>query len=188
MRRVQQDSALEISDESRLYLMLASPERINAMNSAVLKIILSKGCTPIVVTVNRPYRVLAKAYAREGISSDAVWVIDAVTQYSGGTCEELPHVRYVSNPANLTDLGIAITGLLKEIPGTKKCIVFDSVNMLLIHIPSVTAARFFHFVVNKLKLADISGIFLSVEKGLDPVILSQMSAFVDTIIDYSGDP
>jgi len=58
-------------------------------------------------------------------------------------------------------------------------IMFDSVSMLLIHISSATASEFFHFVVNKLKLSDISGIFLCVEKGLEPVILSQKTVFVD---------
>jgi hypothetical protein len=69
-------------------------------------------------------------------------------------------------------------------PEGKKCIIFDSVSMLLIHIPSATASKFLHFVVNKLQLSDVSGIFLSVEKGLDPVVMSQMSAFVDHVMDY----
>jgi hypothetical protein len=69
-------------------------------------------------------------------------------------------------------------------PAGKKCIMFDSVSMLLIHIPSATASKFLHFIVNKLKLSDVSGVFLCVEKGLDPVILSQMSSFVDHITDY----
>jgi hypothetical protein len=93
-------------------------------------------------------------------------------------------VKYVTNPSNLTDLGIAITELLKQMPPGKKCIMFDSVSMLLIHIPSVTASKFLHYVVNKLQLSEISGIFLCVEKGLDPLILSQMTAFVDHIMDY----
>ncbi len=177
-------AAFEITDENRLYLLLARPVQINAMNLAVIKTVIARGCTPVIVTVNQPYRVLAKTYAKEGIVASQIFVIDAVTQYSGGACEPAPGVRYVSNPANLTDLGIAITETLKQLPGTRKCIVFDSVSMLLIHIPSATASKFLHFVVNKLKLSDISGIFLSVEKGLDPVILSQMSAFVDTIIDF----
>lgn len=180
--------ALEISGESRLYLLLAPPVQINAMNMAVIKTTLARNCTPVIVTVNRPYSVLAKSYAKEGINPERIFVIDAVTQYSGGSCEPNPRVRFINSPANLTDLGIAITEVLKQLPGEKKCIVFDSVSMLLIHIPSATASKFLHFVVNKLKLSDISGIFMSVEKGLDPVVLSQMSAFVDAIIDYDNEP
>jgi hypothetical protein len=178
------DNSPDIPEENLLYLMLSQPERVQTMNIAVMKKILSTGCTPLVITVNQPHKVLAKIYAKEGIHPEQYYVIDTVTQYSGGTCTPGPRVKYVNNPANLTDLGIAITELLKQIPEPKKCIMFDSVSMLLIHIPTATASKFLHFVVNKLKLSDISGIFLCVDKGLDPVVLSQMSAFVDKIVDF----
>ena len=169
---------------SMLCLMLAQPENVPEMNLLVMKKIIESGCTPLIVSVNKPNKVLTKMYAKEGISPDAYYVIDAVTQYSGGECTPGPKVKYVTNPSNLTDLGIAITELLKQMPAGKKCIMFDSVSMLLIHIPSVNASKFLHFVVNKLKLSDVSGVFLCAEKGLDPVILSQMSSFVDHIKDY----
>jgi hypothetical protein len=175
---------LDISGETLLYLMLSQPERVQAMNIAVIKKILANGCTPLLITVNQPHKVLMKMYIKEGIRPEQYYVIDAVTQYSGGACVPDPRVKYVNNPANLTDLGIAITEFIKQIPDARKCIMFDSVSMLLIHIPTATASKFFHFVVNKLKLSDISGIFLCVDKGLDPVILSQMSAFVDKIVDF----
>lgn len=164
--------------------MLAQPEKVNDMNILVMKKIIASSCVPLIITVNKPYKVLVKMYAKEGISPDSYYVIDAVTQYSGGECVPGPRVKYVTNPSNLTDLGIAITEVLKHMPAGKKCIMFDSVSMLLIHIPSATASKFLHFVVNKLKLSDISGIFLCVEKGLDPLVLSQMSAFVDHIMDF----
>ena len=170
--------------ESSLCLMLSRPEKIQEMNIMVLKRILESGCTPLVVTVNKPYKVLTKLYIREGIDPTRIFVVDAVTQYSGGDSTPARQVRFVNNPANLTDLGIAITELMKQMPEGKKCIMFDSVSMLLIHIPSATASKFLHFVVNKLKLSDISGVFLCVDKGMDPVILSQMSAFVDNITDF----
>lgn len=180
------DTSLTIDADHLLYLMLSQPDRIQAMNISVMKKILQSGCTPLIITVNQPQKVLSKIYAKEGIGPEQYYVIDAVTQYSGGACTPGPRVKYVNNPANLTDLGIAITELIKEIPDQKKCIMFDSVSMLLIHIPTATASRFLHFVVNKLRLTDISGIFLCVDKGLDPVVLSQMSAFVDRIVDFDS--
>jgi hypothetical protein len=174
----------ESLDKKLLYLMLSPPEKIQLMNISVINNILTHDCTPLIVSVNLPYKILVKLYAKEGIDIQNCYFVDAVTQYSGGVLEPLPHVKYVSNPANLTDLGIAITEIIKQMPGKNKCILFDSVSMLLIHIPSVTASKFLHFVVNKLKLCEVSGIFLCVEKGLDPLILSQMSAFVDKIVEY----
>jgi KaiC/GvpD/RAD55 family RecA-like ATPase len=154
------------------------------MNLVVIKKILEEKDTPLIISLNQPSQVLVKSYAKEGITPDQYYVIDAVTHYSGGSCRPDPHIRYVNHPADLTGLGIAITEFLRQIPSSRKCIIFDSVSMLLIHIPTASASKFLHFVVNKLKISDVSGIFLCVENGLDPVILSQMSAFVDKIVDY----
>ncbi len=173
-------------DNSLLYLLLAQPESINSMNLAMIKKLQSSHCIPLLVTVNQPFKILSKIYKAGGIDPESVYVVDAVTLYSGGNTGPNPKVRYVNNPANLTDLGIAITEILKIMPEGKKCILFDSVSMLLIHIPSVSAAKFLHFVINKLKLSDVSGIFLCVEKGVDPVVIAQMSASVDKIVDFES--
>jgi len=172
---------------SSLCLLLASADRVNDLSFRVVRKTLKSGCIPLVVTINKPCKVLIKVYEKDGIDPASYYVIDAVTKYSGGECTPGPRVRYVNTPSDLTELGIAITELLRRMPAGKKCIVFDSVSMLLIHAPSATTSKFLHFLVNKLSLADVSGIFLCVEKGLDPVIVSQMSAFVDHIVDTDKD-
>lgn len=174
------------SAQSTLCLLLVSADKVNVTNISMMKRIQQSGCTPLIVTVNKPYKILVKMYAKEGISPDSFYVIDAVTKYSGGECTPQPKVRYVNMPSNLTDLGIEITEIIKKMPEGKKCIIFDSVSMLLIHSPSVTTSKFLHFLVNKLSLSDISGIFLCVEKGLDPAIIAQMKAFVDHIVDMDS--
>jgi hypothetical protein len=54
---------------------------------------------------------------------------------------------------------------------------------MLIYLSSPNISKFIHFVTNKLRLMDISGIFLAVEKGLDPMLMTQLTTFVDTVID-----
>ena len=58
---------IDIQDDSLLYLMLAPPEMVNAMNISVIKNIITRGCTPLIITVNQPYKILAKTYSKEGI-------------------------------------------------------------------------------------------------------------------------
>jgi hypothetical protein len=176
--------ALDLSTDTQLFLLLSAPQAINTINLLMIKKILTGKCTPLIISLNQPCQVLVKSYAKEGITPDQYYVIDAVTHYAGGTMHPDSHTRYINHPADLTGLGIAITEFLKQIPSPCKCILFDSVSMLMIHIPTATASKFLQFVVNKLKISDVSGIFLCVEKGLDPVILSQMSAFVDKIVDF----
>jgi hypothetical protein len=180
------DHDLELTKDTQLYLLMSAPRDTNALNVMVIKKILADRSTPLVISLNQPCQVLIKSYAKEGITPDQYYIIDAVTHYAGGTTHPDSHTRYINHPADLTGLGIAITEFLRQIPSPSKCILFDSVSMLLIHIPTATASKFLQFVVNKLKISDVSGIFLCVEKGLDPVILSQMSAFVDKVVDFEN--
>ena len=171
-------------EKRQLFLILATPSDIRQRNIDLIKEISSNGYHTIIVTINFPYTILSKLYAENGVDLSTVSFIDAVTRNSIGSVENIPGVvRYVNNPANLTDLGIAVTEVLKDHSGKRVCILYDSVSTMLIYLSSTNISKFIHFVTNKLRLMDISGIFLAVEKGLDPMLMSQLTTFVDTVID-----
>ncbi|MGD0080505.1 MAG: hypothetical protein ABSB80_07665 [Methanoregula sp.] len=171
-------------EHKHLFLVLSSPANIRQRNIEIIREISSLGYHTVVVTTNFPYSILSKLYAESGVDLSTVSFIDAVTRHSIGNAENIPGlVRYINNPANLTDLGIAVTGALKENSGKKVCILYDSISTMLIYISSANISKFIHFVTNKLRLMDISGVFLAAEKGLDPMLLSQLTTFVDTVID-----
>ena len=171
-------------EQKKIFLILAAPGTIRQCNIEIIKEISALGYHTVVITTNFPYSVLTKLYVKSGVSPDSVSFIDAVTRNSIGSAENIPGVvRYINNPANLTDMGIAITEVLKDIPGRKVCIMYDSVRTMLIYLSSANISKFIHFVTNKLRLMDISGIFLAVEKGLDPMLMTQLTTFVDSVID-----
>jgi hypothetical protein len=175
---------LESPEEHPIYLLTARPEDLMDAHTQVVSEVTRKGGAVLLVTANQPYKILMRAYEKAGIDTSLIWFIDAVTLHSGGIPTDTGRkARFINNPGNLTDLGIAITESLKNMPGQQKCIIFDSVSIMLIYSSSVNLSRFLHFVTNKLRLSDVSGIFLSVEKGMDPVLLSQIMSFVDRIID-----
>ena len=124
-------------DKKQIFLVLASPTNIRQRNIDLIKEISSNGYHNIIVTINFPYNILSKLYAENGVDLKSISFIDAVTRNSVGSVENIPGVvRYVNNPANLTDLGIAITEVLKENSGKKVCILYDSVSTMLIYLSS----------------------------------------------------
>ena len=170
--------------KKQIFLILASPGNIRERNIEIIKELSELGFLSVIITTNFPYSILNKLYAQSGVDISHVSFIDAVTRNSIGTAENIPGVvRYINNPANLTDMGIAVTELLKEHSGEKVCILYDSVSTMLIYLSSPNISKFIHFVTNKLRLLDISGIFLAVEKGLDPMLMSQLTTFVDKVVD-----
>ncbi|WAC05268.1 MAG: hypothetical protein OS112_01180 [Methanoregula sp.] len=171
-------------EKNKIFLVLTSPAKIRERNIEIIRDVSSMGYHTLVITTNFPYSVLAKLYKEHGIDPAQVSFVDAVTRSSLGNVENIPGaVRYVNNPANLTDLGIAVTEMLKELSTRNVCILFDSVSTMLIYLSSPNISKFIHFVTNKLRLLNISGIFLAAEKGLDPQLLSQLTTFVDNILD-----
>lgn len=169
---------------NKVFLVLASPGTIRQCNVELIRQISGLGYHPVIITLNFPYSVLARMYRDDGIALETVSFIDTVTRNSIGTAQNVPGVvRYVNNPGNMTDLGIALTEVLKELSGKRVCVLYDSVSTMLIYLSSQNISKFIHFVTNKIRLMDISGVFLAVEKGLDPVLMSQLTTFVDEVIE-----
>lgn len=173
----------DLSSGKNLVLRLTTADRLKQDNIDIVKDMTGKGYHIIVITTNQPSEVLKKNYEKSGINLSGIFFIDAITSYAIGTTpppEE--NVRFISNPSNLTDLGIAITGALNEYAARQPCFLFDSVSTMLIYLPSVTISKFIHNISNRLRLIDTPGIFLAVGKGLDPMMVSNLSTFMDDII------
>jgi hypothetical protein len=171
-------------DKDKIYLCLTSAERLRENASGIIRSLLARGYLVVVVTTNQPYAILKKTYEKDGIDLSRVGFIDAITRYAVG---EVPvgakGVRFTSSPSDLTQLGIAISDSLKDMGGRKAAILIDSVSTMLIYLPSANLSKFIHFVSSKLKILDMAGIFLAVEDGLDPTLLSQLTTFVDQVVN-----
>jgi len=168
----------------QIFLILAAPGNIRECNIGIIKDLSTQGYHSVVITTNFPYTILKKLYGESGIDLSGVYFVDAVTHHTIGSAENIPGiVRYVNNPANLTGMGIGVTEMLNEHKDEKICILFDSISTLLVYLPSTDISKFIHFVTNKLRLMDISGVFLAVEKGLDPMLMTQLTTFVDKVVD-----
>lgn len=172
----------DILNDNRILLLLADSRGLKQMNTAVIKGLTSDGYSVMVVSVTLPNIVVRRTYEAAGIDLSKIFVVDAVTRYSDGpTNSDDPHCKYISNPGNLTDIGIAITEWVKPMSGNKKVLFFDDISTMLLYSPSVTISKFMHFITNKLRLFDLPAVFFAVEKGLDPALLSQITTFVDLV-------
>jgi hypothetical protein len=178
----------DIKDEE-IYLIMASAQEIKKKNIELIKGLLTKDYHVLVITTNQPYDVLKKNYEKNGIDMEKIFIVDTVTKYAQGhEHEPVKNCRFVSNPADMTAIGIAVTESLSGLKGKKVSLLFDSVNSMLIYISSQNITRFVHFITNKLRLMNFSGMFLAVEKGLDPDVLTQLTTFVDEVFDIDQIP
>ena len=178
----------DIKDEE-IYLIMASASDIRNKNIELIKMLLAKDYYVLVITTNQPYDVLKKNYEKQGVAMEKILIVDTITKYAlGHDHEPVKNCRFVNNPADMTSIGIAVTESLGELKGKKVSMLFDSVNSMLIYISSQNITKFVHFITNRLRLLNFSGMFLAVEKGLDPDVLTQLTTFVDEVIDVDKIP
>jgi len=172
--------------EKRIILALSEAQNFKNSTMQLIRAIQHNGHDIIIIAVNNPSAYLVELYRKNGIDTDKLWFIDAITRYAIGQEEKsLENCIYVNKPGDLTSLSIAVSEILKRKGAEKPIIFLDSVNAMLIYINTIDLSKFFHFVVSKLRILNISGIFLAVEKGLDPVLVSQLTSFADEVIDIS---
>jgi KaiC/GvpD/RAD55 family RecA-like ATPase len=175
---------ISLSGEKKLYLVMSPAEQLKTNNIEIIRQLIENEHPVLVVTLNQPYSTLVHSYEKNGLDVSKICFIDAITTYALGKFPpDAKNCRFVNNPANMTDLGIAITEMLHRYPDKKPCIVFDSISTMLIYIPSITISKFIHYVTSKLKLLNSPGVFLAVEKSLDPLLMTQLVTFVDEVID-----
>jgi len=170
---------------NRIFLVLSAATALRENNARIIAEMIAQGYEVIVITTSYPSAVLQGVYTRHDIDLNRVSFIDTITTYAiGGNPSPNPRCRYINNPSNLTDIGIAVTELLKQQTDQKKtCILIDSVSTMLIYLSSVNISKFIHFVSNKLRLLDVAGIFMAVEQGLDPLLMTQLTTFADRTIE-----
>ncbi len=173
--------------DKTIYLALSSARRLKENNIALIKAVEEQGFDLILLTSSQPSPYLMELYEKNGIDLSRIKFIDVITKYALGRVPEgLDQVKFINNPGDLTDITIAITEILGENDGDT-FIFIDSVNAMLIYISSANMSKFIHFVSSKLRLLDIRGVFLAVEKGLDPILMGQLTAFTDEVIDLDMD-
>ena len=175
--------------DHELFLIISSATDLRNRNIELIRDVTAKGYYVLVITTNQISEVLRRNYEKNGIPLDRIWFVDAVTRYAlGHDPGPVKQCRFVNNPSDLTDIGIAVSGTLKELQGKEVCLLLDSVNSMLIYLSSQNIKKFVHFITSKLRLLNFSGIFLAVEKGLDPDVLIQLTTFVDEVIDMDKEP
>lgn len=175
-------------DDKRIFIALSPARQYRDNITRLLKEIQKRNISTIFISVNQPAAHLSERFRNDGIDVLRIFFIDAITRYAGGPAPApADNCRYVGKPGDLTAMSIAVTDALKKPYGERPVIFFDSVNAMLIYSNSVDLTKFLHFIVSKLRILNISGIFLAVEKGLDPILVSQLTTFADELIEFSDD-
>lgn len=175
-------------EDGEIVLILTSAEKYLSTTTTILKSMLNeKGYKCLYVTINRPYKVLVNILKKNGILTENIFFIDLISRLTRTAVDGVSDCLFIESPDSLTELSIAISESVKNMPGDKKLMFLDSLSTLLVYNQSGTVTKFAHFLFSKMKTEGVETIILSLEKEMEEKMTDQIAMFVDKVIRVNGE-
>jgi len=137
------------------------------------------------ITINKPYKSMVKIFEKENINTRNMFFIDCITK----ELKERANAKncyFVGSPSNLTEIAIALDPVFKN--GKHKFVFLDSLDTLTVYNPVENVIKFAHFLTSKVRLHDLSGVFLAVHENSDEKLMMELAQFCDKVIDLRPFP
>ena len=175
---------LKVLKPHYIVLFITDPKEYHKTNTMLLKLLVNyEKMSGIYITVNKPFLTLYEELKEAGVNVDNIFFIDCITKTAGGKPTVTENCLFMSSPRNLTELAIALTQAINSMGGSGDRFLFlDSLSTLLIYNTSDTIAQFSHFLVTRIRLCGLKGIFISIKRDVDEKLLATLSEFVDEVI------
>ena len=149
----------------------------------IVKFLSEQNIPGVYVTLNKPYEIVQRTLADNGVDTRLIIFIDVASRTEGRKVE---NCLYIGSPEKLSDLSVAMDQAIKALP-SDKFLIFDSLNTLAIFNKPVTMARFVHFLTAKMREWKIKGIIITLEKETEPALLDELTQFSDARVDIGGE-
>jgi len=175
-------------EEGNVVLILTSAEKyLENIVSALKTLINKKNHSCVYVTINKPYQVLLNVLKKNSINTEKIFFIDLISRMTRIEAAGAKDCLFITSPDSLTELSIAITESVGNLRDKNKFIFLDSLSTMLIYNQTGTVTKFAHFLIGKMKTETVKMIIISLEKEMDPKLVSQISSFVDKVIKVNGE-
>lgn len=142
-----------------------------------------KNIPGVYVSLNKPITVLHDMFEKCNVNTEMILFIDAISKMSDIGLKSHDNCFYLRSPKDLSDISIAISEALNSINKKKKFVFFDSLNTFLLYSNENLTARFFHFVIGKIRIMGAQSFIVSLKKGVSKKLLTELSQFCDYYID-----
>ncbi|MEM3399763.1 MAG: hypothetical protein QXP42_02940 [Candidatus Micrarchaeia archaeon] len=177
------EGALEKIEGKPIVLFTVSSKHYAEFNFYLLKIFVEKkGYGGIYVTINMPYKVLIKKLEKHGIPTGNIQFIDVITKFVAWDTVDTPNCHFISNPTDLTGIGISIDHAAENFKDKDTILFLDSLSTLFIYNHAHDVTRFMHFLISKLRIHNIGAVFITVEEDIDSGVMSTIFQLCDRII------
>lgn len=166
----------ELSGHSTV-LVICSAQKMIDGTVDVISELLKTHDAGVFITVNQPYKAIDRILRERRIETDKLFFVDCITKTATEKAEKADNCLYISSPSALTEIGIAITEALEKLRGENKFVFIDSLGTFLIYNSSGSISKFSHFLITKISILGVDGIFMFVEKEMDEKLIAELESF-----------
>lgn len=182
----------ELDQPKVILLKFQNVKHLDEEIAKIIKILVNeKHLKGIYVTIRNPSNYMIDIFKKNGIDVSMILFLDVISKYiyistpgisipTEINTEEYKNVILLKSPVNLTELGLVFLEISASFRKNEKCFVFlDSLDALSLYIEKEKFLKFFHFLVSKLKLFRIIGVFSQVSDRED--MIEDIKYLVDEI-------
>jgi len=185
---VRQTLQFKIGDISsnKVVLISAKSEMHTPVVSSMLDILINQqGMGGVYLSITRPFEYILTTMSKANIPSDNLYFIDCISLMAGkGQQERGEKVVFVENPSSLEEVSMYLDRMLTKVPNEKKFLFLDSLSSLLIYNTDKSVKEFTHFLINKIRLENIAGVILSIDKKEAEDLVKTLTPMCDAEIKF----
>ena len=175
----------ELSSLGNEFIILLNTDSKYYLDSVLetLKFMTDKRMGGVYLTSARPYGYMVKKFKEYNINNENLFFIDAISGMVGKSPGEDGRCVFIENPTALEEIGMWTNTLMDRIEVENKFLIVDSLSTMLIYNDVGALKEFSQFLINRLRLAGVSGIFTSIEMEIQMDFYGMMVALCDKTIE-----
>ncbi len=175
----------EIIEDSKVVMIITKPQVRTKLGYYIVSRLLEIPNTEgLYLALNIPHTTVERELKKRGADPSRVFFIDCITS-SIKAVETTEKVIYLDSP-NLMLLENVMKHGLKTLGGERNFVYIESISTLLAYNSYQSFIRFLRMITNEIRLYGLVGILFVLDKELQEVEFSQVSTFVDDVIDLQN--
>jgi archaellum biogenesis ATPase FlaH len=174
-------------DDNEVLLVVTPTKVLQKINFEILKhFINDKQAVCVYSTFNKPNNTIITQLQKNNIKTDKIFFIDCATPVSSSEEMHGSSKSIFLNPQSLTNLSIAITTALENLPKKQpNILILDTIDTLMLHNDRKIVIRFIHQLCGKIRKNKVKSIFYVTEEESDKKTISEISNFCDTSLSIN---
>ena len=171
-------------EKGSIILLHLNPREYFDLTLEALKcIITEKEASVTYVTASRPYNYLVSAMESKNIRKENLLFINCITYMANILPEKDGNCVFIENPSSLEEISMHIEDLLEKLGARDRVLFVDSLSTFLMYNNMKTLKEFSHFLINKLRINGVGGLFIVIKGASRESITDELAMMFDKVIE-----